>query len=57
MEDVVEPGELGWMGSERTELALDPTPEDTPDNCKNVDNQGNKVSTRNARVLYLVFIE
>ena len=34
MEDVVEPGELGWMGSERTELALDPTPEDTPDNCK-----------------------
>lgn len=46
MEDVVELGELGWMGSERTELALDPTPEDTPGICKKYGQEWNKVSTR-----------
>jgi hypothetical protein len=33
LDDVVEPGELGWIESERTELALDPTPDDVPDSC------------------------
>lgn len=55
MDDVVEPGELGWIGSERTELALDPTPDDVPDSCFEMKKRRGNVSTKELQLLMSFF--